>query len=136
MKSEEELIWESYVNPIKESIDDELIDDIIYYHNDGARIDEIADHFDMDEIEVKSIINKYNKSSDSDDSYLKNKYKLDKRHSEYHIGIDSNKRSDSVDYDLSDPEFEGPYGFVNDRPYIHKGRKTINLGDIGKKIPL
>mgnify|MGYP005854965499 CR=1 FL=1 len=61
MKTEEELIWESYTQSkiIKESLDADTIGEIGFYFQDGASVDEIAEEFDIDRSQVKEAIKIY-----------------------------------------------------------------------------
>lgn len=107
IKTEEELIWESYSNKqvIKENdgYDEELAGELWTYYKDGNSISEMAEEFDLDAGDVKEMVKRYAESLKPDP--VKKQFGLDKRHDKEDISIDPNKRSDSIDYDFN-PDYE------------------------------
>lgn len=114
-KTEEELIWESYISKNKkivgeshgnipsEQYDHEIAGDFYFYHKDGQSIAEIAEEFDMEASEVKEWIKHYVESFKNGDE--KGNFGLDRRHERDSISIDPDRRSDSIDYEFN-PEYE------------------------------
>ena len=115
-KTEEELIWENYTQSktIKESLDPDMIDDIGFYFQDGASVEEIADEFDLEISDIRKAIKIYqsqiNRKISSQNAYLKhqNINPKDKRFSSKNMNLDPTKPTSSVDkpdseYSMKDP---------------------------------
>jgi hypothetical protein len=110
MKTEEELIWESYMDS-REPLDDEIIDEVGYYfYKDNTPIEDIAEEFDLSINQVKSALKQYQiKNQPSQDDYIDpivRKERLDKDHFRDSIAIDKKKRSDEIDFDKYGKDWE------------------------------
>jgi hypothetical protein len=131
MKTEEELIWEAYKPKlVRESSD---VEDILYYYNDGATPEEIAEEYAIDIKDVLNIIKNEKSSSEFiDDSDIIDDFKLNpKKHREGDISIKSD-RTDITDRNESGHDWEGTsHGFVNDVKPTKSRRETLDK--IGKK---
>lgn len=99
---------------IKESLDPDMIDEIGFYFQDGASVEEIANEFDLETSEIRQAIKIYqsqiNKQISSQNSYLKqqNINPKDRRFSSKNMNLDPTKLTSSVDkpdseYIMKDP---------------------------------